>query len=330
MNRKILLKKVAVASCFVFFFTAMAKVSGYPPIFRPNWDNGMGQSWNAATLGCISLSSDNTVYIGMTINVDPSIYVGPSDAFTDFAIRYTMSIGGTTVLTNTTASYDAFFSTTDGGYSVQQQKIIVPFDCSAYCKTPGVHFYADFTFELVVGGQVLTSLYPVGYHNSDLWPWTTYQEITGQSYVVSQSMTKEICCYSPPNPIIKVNDGDFVESSDHQSYLNNGEINEGQEQKKVLPLNSSKVGVSEEQIVVLPNPFNSILKVRLNVSVPCSVKYECFDLEGKILNKTEEQYNSIGLDETFLNLADVPSGIYYLRITTPLQTFVKKIVKNKD
>jgi Secretion system C-terminal sorting domain len=321
MNRLKLLSKAAIACCFAFFFVAMGRVNAYPPILKINWDNGMGQSWSEANGACVQLSSDNTVYIGMTIYT-AQISVGSQPPI---GVRYTMKIGGVNVLNGVTPVYNNFTNTTVDGYPVQEQKIIIPFDCNAFCRTPGMHFYADFTFEVVVGSSASSPLYDVGNHDNNLWPWATFQEITGTGYTVVKTITKEICCYRPPLPISSNGSGTVAEYDENLAEIASGTVQTPLKQQGGLPINPSLA----EQVLVSPNPFQSELSVRFNLLVSGKVSFECLDTQGRVLKKMEEQYEEIGMYETQFELADIPPGLYYLRVLTPTGTQISKIIKSK-
>jgi hypothetical protein len=78
------------------------------------------------------------------------------------------------------------------------------------------------------------------------------------------------------------------------------------------------------QVPVFPNPFSSVI----NITIPGYIDI------GKqvnviLFNTLGEQKNNwqIGIGDNKLDLSDLPSGVYFLRIITNSGTITKKIIK---
>lgn len=95
---------------------------------------------------------------------------------------------------------------------------------------------------------------------------------------------------------------------------------------KCLSINIEDISVSEEDIIVYPNPANTNITILLNENHKGKVEFILYDILGKqhiirpIANNTNE-YN--------INLSDLQSGMYYLQIKTNSKLTTKKIILTK-
>lgn len=71
-----------------------------------------------------------------------------------------------------------------------------------------------------------------------------------------------------------------------------------------------------KQVEIAPNPFND----RLNFSGVENGKISIYNALGKMIYS--------GLASGFLNTSEFPSGIYVVKIETPKQTVIRKLIKN--
>lgn len=91
---------------------------------------------------------------------------------------------------------------------------------------------------------------------------------------------------------------------------------------------TSAVGVSEysknnANLSVFPNPSNGDVNIKFNASKEKS-KIEVFDIQGRLVLENDED-REIGLNKTKLNLEDLSSGIYIVRVEN--KTFKITLVK---
>ena len=80
------------------------------------------------------------------------------------------------------------------------------------------------------------------------------------------------------------------------------------------------------ELMVYPNPANTILNVNLNLKEDQKTTVEILDLVGKIILKKELNAQS-GFNNTSLEIADIPSGVYYLTVKNNDDAIVGRQVK---
>jgi hypothetical protein len=75
-----------------------------------------------------------------------------------------------------------------------------------------------------------------------------------------------------------------------------------------------------EQLMVFPNPAEDVV----NITAPTNVnKVEVFSLDGKMVKGN----NVVGSTNVKLNVEDLESGIYVLKVYADRQTHVARIIK---
>ncbi|HVP58520.1 MAG TPA: MBL fold metallo-hydrolase [bacterium] len=81
-------------------------------------------------------------------------------------------------------------------------------------------------------------------------------------------------------------------------------------------------------LTIYPNPFSSEATMRFNVAEPGPVAVNIFDVQGRLVNSFQTLgANSYTWDGTSLDKREVPSGVYFVRISGPSQTMSEKLVK---
>ena len=85
--------------------------------------------------------------------------------------------------------------------------------------------------------------------------------------------------------------------------------------------------VSEPDVLAYPNPFSGELTVVLNNFNNQSARIEVYDMLGKLIfiDKIASPQNSY---ETILNLNNLPTGTYNIRVSTDDFVIHKNVVKN--
>ncbi|MFK7782960.1 T9SS type A sorting domain-containing protein, partial [Psychroserpens sp.] len=68
-----------------------------------------------------------------------------------------------------------------------------------------------------------------------------------------------------------------------------------------------------------PNPANNLLNIKLNNIT--NAKLSIYDIQGKLVFK-----NSISEQELELNVSDLQSGLYFVKLNTDTKEFVKKLI----
>ena len=80
-------------------------------------------------------------------------------------------------------------------------------------------------------------------------------------------------------------------------------------------------------VVIFPNPTNSDLQVKYNLTKDDLIRIELFDLQGKLIFSKNLGKQIQGQQETILNLSQIPSGNYVCNIIGERTTISKRIVK---
>jgi serine protease AprX len=90
----------------------------------------------------------------------------------------------------------------------------------------------------------------------------------------------------------------------------------------VLGLNNKSADLAIDELMVYPNPFNSLISIYLNSSNEKIISISLNDMLGKTLQTFDANSNDFTLD-----LSNCDSGIYFLRIETDSKVLSKKIIK---
>jgi hypothetical protein len=90
------------------------------------------------------------------------------------------------------------------------------------------------------------------------------------------------------------------------------------------------VGIKESTlnrtVEISPNPNNGTFKVSLQNVQSGNLKLEVIDLYGQVIYST--QFVSTGNNVLDVNLGNISTGSYMLRIITPEEIYIKKWIKN--
>ena len=74
-----------------------------------------------------------------------------------------------------------------------------------------------------------------------------------------------------------------------------------------------------------PNPFNSTLTVSISLTESMQVKTELYDVTGQMLQTVYEGQMSTGVHNFTVNCDDLNSGIYLVKLHTPMGVVVNKV-----
>ena len=89
------------------------------------------------------------------------------------------------------------------------------------------------------------------------------------------------------------------------------------------------VGIDEKivfnEMNIYPNPVSDILNISFNLFETSDVNILVYDLLGKIVYEANEGVNNIGSKEFNINLEDINSGFYLLKLNVGENNFVRKI-----
>ena len=77
---------------------------------------------------------------------------------------------------------------------------------------------------------------------------------------------------------------------------------------------------------VYPNPFNDSAAIRFSLEKYCRVSLAVYDLSGNEVARLIEGQWAAGSYKTVFNASDLPSGIYFARLHTPVSTHTLKLI----
>jgi hypothetical protein len=77
---------------------------------------------------------------------------------------------------------------------------------------------------------------------------------------------------------------------------------------------------------VFPNPTDGILKIELQSQTQTSTRLSLVTLTGQLVAEKSISFDGTYLD--WLDISDLPSGMYFLSIDDDKHTGTKKIIKN--
>ena len=77
---------------------------------------------------------------------------------------------------------------------------------------------------------------------------------------------------------------------------------------------------------ISPNPASDLINIEIEILESASHKLEIINYNGKIIRKVFDGISEPGRYNFETNLQDIPSGIYFFRLTTPSKIYVERIV----
>ncbi len=103
--------------------------------------------------------------------------------------------------------------------------------------------------------------------------------------------------------------------------------------KSIVYSSSAKIGQGELQIFILgqnfPNPFNPETTISVEMLETIEVEIAVFDLVGRKIEKLHDGILTQGLHTFNFNASELPSGIYFYEIKTPVSSEVRKMILAK-
>ena len=75
-----------------------------------------------------------------------------------------------------------------------------------------------------------------------------------------------------------------------------------------------------------PNPFNPSTRIKYSIPVDGNVKLKIYDVLGNELFSLIDEYKSVGVYELVFNSINLPTGIYFYKISSGSNSIVKKMV----
>ncbi len=78
-----------------------------------------------------------------------------------------------------------------------------------------------------------------------------------------------------------------------------------------------------------PNPFNASTMIKYTLSQDVQVRLKVFNVSGQLVSVLVDEYQSIGIKSVNFDVKDLPSGVYYYKLTAGDFTDVKKMILAK-
>jgi hypothetical protein len=76
-----------------------------------------------------------------------------------------------------------------------------------------------------------------------------------------------------------------------------------------------------------PNPFNPVTEIRYRIPITCWVKISIYNILGEEIMILINEKKQSGIHSLSLNASELPSGIYYYQMITPIYRETKKMIK---
>ena len=82
-----------------------------------------------------------------------------------------------------------------------------------------------------------------------------------------------------------------------------------------------------EDLTVYPNPASSELTIKIGLDYVSKTKLQIIDLTGKVVMDSSEEFDyEHGIYEAKLDISDLKTGIYFVKVTQPDKVFSKKLL----
>ena len=75
-----------------------------------------------------------------------------------------------------------------------------------------------------------------------------------------------------------------------------------------------------------PNPFNPVTTIAYDLPINTYVDIRLYDITGKEIQRLVNERQTAGTYKITFDASELPSGIYFYRMTTPTFTESKKMV----
>lgn len=168
------------------------------------------------------------------------------------------------------------------------------------------------------------SLYP------SEWPLEIFPSV-GSDFSVCPPLLeiKSVCCYGATSGNVdcsRYQSSLGITSEEENEYSNVQSLSLFQDNQE------TKQGVFDlsENIKVYPNPFKKNFVVNYKQNEHGAVRIECLDTNGRLIRLVEASNDNVGVFEAQMDASDMPSGVYYLRVSTPTFTEMTKVVKAEN
>ena len=90
--------------------------------------------------------------------------------------------------------------------------------------------------------------------------------------------------------------------------------------------NNSQIPYYFEITDVYPNPFNPVLNIYINIAWAALTQVNILDITGKHINTIHSGYLQPGSHEMRWNGESLPSGVYFVSVTSDEKNLTEKVV----
>jgi len=94
----------------------------------------------------------------------------------------------------------------------------------------------------------------------------------------------------------------------------------------VIPLIGSEKYTLEQNI---PNPFNPSTLIEFSIADDAQVRLVVFDALGRRVRTLVNSHKEKGRYKVVFDAGDLPSGLYFYRLETPVYTAIRKMIHTR-
>ena len=78
---------------------------------------------------------------------------------------------------------------------------------------------------------------------------------------------------------------------------------------------------------IYPNPSNGIVNILLNINDPGDYTVNLFNQNGQLIQKlVDDKHLAVGEHNSWINLEDIPHGVYYCKLLSDTEVITKKLI----
>ena len=93
-----------------------------------------------------------------------------------------------------------------------------------------------------------------------------------------------------------------------------------------LAINNYEIPQSFYLKSIYPNPFNPIVNIEYEITVPMEIEFNIFNLNGQKIDNINFGYRMPGIHLGLWDGSSYPSGIYFMRLEENKHTLIQKMI----
>lgn len=305
-------------------------------IIRTNWIQkgpdgdamNMGQDINSN--GCLALEEGNILTVTLMVRIAVP-YVEPLPNM-EFLYEYEMpSVNGgePTIVTATSGNMmgSSFDTITIDGVNFYVVSHELNIDMSEYCGESGESFLFNISHTLMTRNYVNEQGVNIPFYNFPLGEYPNmfppeHFDLPEGGFAQEVNEGKRICCHGTSTPL-----------TPSQPYI----VRSDQNELEGAALNNSKGDAKRNDVdttpnlrntVVYPSPFSEGFTINLALSQLTDDFYvECYNLQGNLMHQVKNNFKELDDEKIYIEGADWPAGIYFVRINNNGKLHLIKTVK---